>query len=172
MLLFKPSMYKKNIFEIDYDKLKSLGIRCLIFDLDNTIGLIDNKVCSNEVIKLINELKKDFLVLISSNNTKKRVVPYLRILGVDGYYLSFKPSTLILKKVSKRYNLKKNEMCLIGDQLVTDIMCANRFRIMSILTDPLSEKDMVFTSVNRIIERRIIRRYQKDGILMRGKYYG
>ena len=37
MALYKPTMYKKNIFDIDYKKLKENGIKCLVFDLDNTL---------------------------------------------------------------------------------------------------------------------------------------
>ena len=36
MAIFKPDIYKKNIFDIDYLKLKKDGIKCLVFDLDNT----------------------------------------------------------------------------------------------------------------------------------------
>ena len=32
MALYKPTMYKKNIFEIDYEQLKKKGIKCLVFD--------------------------------------------------------------------------------------------------------------------------------------------
>ena len=53
MSMFKPTMYRKNIFEINYKKLKELGITCLVFDLDNTLGLIDQKKCPRETIKLI-----------------------------------------------------------------------------------------------------------------------
>ena len=38
MALYKPTMYKKNIFDIDYEQLKKKGIKCLVFDLDNTLG--------------------------------------------------------------------------------------------------------------------------------------
>ena len=55
MALYKPTMYKKNIFDIDYKKLKENGIKCLVFDLDNTLGLIDQKKCPNETKKLIKE---------------------------------------------------------------------------------------------------------------------
>ena len=33
---FIPDMYQKSIYHIDYDKLKEDGIKCLLFDLDNT----------------------------------------------------------------------------------------------------------------------------------------
>ena len=33
---FTPDMYQKSIYHINYDKLKEDGIKCLLFDLDNT----------------------------------------------------------------------------------------------------------------------------------------
>lgn len=172
MNLFRPNMYKKNIFEIDYNKLKEQGITCLIFDLDNTLGLIEHGKCPLKTKKLLKELQKDFLILISSNNTKKRIAPYLKDLGIGGVAFSLKPSTKGLRKIKKHYNLNKKEMVMIGDQIVTDILSGNRYKIMTILVDPLGEKDLRITGLNRKIEARIIKYYKKRGMFERGKYYG
>ena len=48
--MFLPNMYQKNIYEIPYQKLKQRGIKCLVFDLDNTLRLLDEKVPNKEVI--------------------------------------------------------------------------------------------------------------------------
>lgn len=172
MNLFRPNMYKKNIFEIDYNKLKEQGIKCLVFDLDNTLGLIEHERCPLKTKKLLKELQKDFLILISSNNTKKRIAPYLKDLGIGGVAFSLKPSTKGLRKIKKHYNLNKKEMVMIGDQIVTDILSGNRYKIMTILVDPLGEKDLRITGLNRKIEARIIKYYKKRGMFERGKYYG
>lgn len=172
MNLFRPNMYKKNIFEIDYNKLKKQGITCLIFDLDNTLGLIEHEKCPLKTKKLLKELQKDFLILISSNNTKKRIAPYLKDLGIGGVAFSLKPSTKGLRKIKNHYNLNKKEMVMIGDQIVTDILSGNRYKIMTILVDPLGEKDLRITGLNRKIEARIIKYYKKRGMFERGKYYG
>ncbi len=172
MNLFRPNMYKKNIFEIDYNKLKEQGITCLIFDLDNTLGLIEHEKCPLKTKKLLKELQKDFLILISSNNTKKRIAPYLKDLGIGGVAFSLKPSTKGLRKIKNHYNLNKKEMVMIGDQIVTDILSGNRYKIMTILVDPLGEKDLRITGLNRKIEARIIKYYKKRGMFERGKYYG
>ena len=172
MTLFKPTIYNKDIFSINYDKLKEKGITCLVFDLDNTLGLIDNKKCPRKTKKLLKDLKKDFLILISSNNTKKRLKPYLKDLGVGGVAWSMKPSTRGLRKIKHNYHLKKNEMCMIGDQIVTDVLAGNRFRIMTVLVDPLGDADLKITGLNRKIEAKIIKKYTKAGIFERGKYYG
>lgn len=171
MGIFKPTIYKKNIFEIDYNKLKEKGITCLVFDLDNTLGLIDHKKCPRNTKKLIKSLQSDFLVLISSNNTKERLAPYLKELGIGGVHFSMKPSTRGLRKIKKDYNLKKKEMVMIGDQIVTDVLAGNRFKIMTILVDPLGNKDLKITGLNRKIEAKIVKRYEKRGWFERGKYY-
>ncbi len=171
MGMFKPTMYKKNIFEINYEKLKNMGITCLVFDLDNTLGLIENERCPLKTKKLLKKLQEDFLILISSNNTKKRLEPYLKDLGVGGVAFSFKPLTVSLSKIKKQYNLRKKEMAMIGDQIVTDILSGNRFHITTVLVDPLGEKDLKITGLNRKIEAKILKKYEKNGLLERGKYY-
>ncbi len=172
MNIFRPKIYKKSVFDIDYEKLKNKGITCLVFDLDNTLGLIDNKKCPLRTKKLIKELQKDFLVLISSNNTKKRIEPYLKELGIGGVHMSMKPLSYSLIKIKKNYGLKKKEMVIIGDQIVTDILAGNKFGILTVLVDPLGEKDLRITGLNRAVEAKIIKYFKKRGTFERGNYYG
>ena len=172
MGIFKPNIYKKNIFEIDYSKLKKEGIKCLVYDLDNTLGLISHKNCPDETKELLNKLREDFIVVISSNNTRSRLKPYLEELNIDGVSWSMKPSIRSLIVIKNKFKLKKKEMCIIGDQIVTDILAGNRYRIKTILVDPLGEKDLKITGLNRKIEAKIVKRYEKRGLFERGKYYG
>ena len=172
MNMFKPTIYQKSIFEINYAHLKEHGITCLVFDLDNTLGMMEHKHCPPNVKRFIADLKKDFLVLICSNNMRKRIEPYLQDLEIDGVCLSMKPTTIGLNRIMNQYHLKKDEMCLIGDQMVTDVLSGNRFDITTILVDPMGEKELKITSINRKIEKQIIKQYQKKGIFERGKYYG
>ena len=171
MGIFKPDMYKKTIFDISYSKLKEQGIRCLVFDLDNTLGLISHKSCPIETKKLLKKLKKDFIVVICSNNTKRRLKPYLDDLEIDGVAWSMKPSIKGLFSIKLKYHLKRKEMCIIGDQIVTDILAGNRFRVHTVLVDPLGKKDLKITGLNRKIEAIIVRHYEKKGIFKKGKYY-
>ena len=171
MALYKPKMYKKNIFEIDYDKLKKNGIKCLVFDLDNTLGLIDEKECPKEAKKLLKKLKKDFTIYISSNNTRKRILPYIEDLEIEGESFSLKPLPKGLIRIRKRCGFKKSEMAMIGDQMVTDILSGNLYGITTILVDPLGVKDLKITGLNRKIENFIVKNYSKKGIFKKGSYY-
>ena len=171
MALYKPTMYKKNIFDIDYDKLKKNGIKCLVFDLDNTLGLIDEKECPKEAKKLLKKLKKDFTIYISSNNTRKRILPYIEDLEIEGESFSLKPLPKGLMRIRKRCGFKRSEMAMIGDQMVTDILSGNLYGVMTILVDPLGVKDLKITGLNRKIENFIVKNYGKKGIFKKGSYY-
>ncbi len=172
MGLFRPNIYKRSIFDINYGLLKEKGIKCLIFDLDNTLGLISHKRCPEDTKQLIKKLQKDFIVIISSNNTRKRLKPYLEELEVDGTSWSMKPSIKCLVYIKTKYRLHKEEMCIIGDQIVTDVLAGNRFKIKTILVDPLGKKDLKITGLNRKLEDKIIKKYESKGLFKRGIYYG
>lgn len=171
MKKYIPSMYKKSIFDINYDKLKSIGIKCLIFDLDNTIALIDTKLIPEEVKTLFIKLKKDFNIVIISNNTKNRISMFCDPIDITFVSFALKPLTFGFRKIKNKFNYKKEQMCMIGDQLMTDILGANRYEIYTILVDPLGKKDLKVTSINRFFEKKILKKLTKTGELERGKYY-
>ena len=67
---FKPNKYYKDIYSINYNKLKEEGIKCLVFDLDNTLGLITNLKCPDEItVKQNIGLDKLTGILYISENT-------------------------------------------------------------------------------------------------------
>ena len=47
----------------------------------------------------------------------------------------------------------------VGDQIMTDVIGANRCKMFSILVEPISEKDIFITKIKRPIERMIINKY-------------
>ena len=167
-----PNMYKKSILDIDYDKLNDNGIKCLIFDLDNTIALIDENKIPNEVEQLFNKLSKKFTLVIISNNFKKRIIKFCEPFNAPFVSFAMKPLTFGFNKIKNKYTFEKKEMCMIGDQLMTDILGGNRFGIYTILVDPLGKKDLKITSLNRYLEKKKIKKLSKRNILERGKYYG
>ena len=171
MAFFKPDIYKKTIFDIDYEKLKEEGIKCLVFDLDNTLGLIDEKKCSKETKKLLNKLKKSFQVYISSNNVRSRIDAYIEDLGIEAEAFSLKPLPKGLIRIRKRSGVNKKEIAMIGDQIVTDICSGKLYGTKTILVDPLGVKDLKITGLNRKIEKMIVKRYERKDIFKKGRYY-
>ena len=167
MKLFIPDMYQKDIFTIPYQKLKEMGYQLLIFDLDNTIGSINEKNCNLETINFLNQLSKDFQVVIASNSHKKRVQSFCRNLKCKYYSLSLKPTLKVLRKIKKDYNIDYQKMVIIGDQVVTDILVGNRKSLLTILVDPILNYDLKITGFNRLVEKIL---NKKNGII-KGQYY-
>ena len=172
MAKYIPDIYQRTITDIDYGRLKELGIKCLIFDLDNTIALIDENSISTSTKKLFEKLRKDFVITIVSNNFEKRISSICNPINTPYVSFAMKPFGFGFKKIQRDFNLKKEEMCIIGDQLMTDILGGNRFGIYTVLVDPMAQKDLKVTSINRRIEREKIKKLTKMKILERGKYYG
>lgn len=168
-----PKIYKKNILDIDYKKLYKDGIRCIMIDLDNTLLEVHESIPKKEICYLIKKIKKDFKVIIISNNTsKKRLSKAAKELDVDYVKFALKPSSKAFRKVQKKYKFEKNEMCIIGDQIMTDVIGGNRYKITTILVDPLSKEELKVTGINRFFEGRILKKLAKKNILKRGEYYG
>ncbi len=166
MEIFKPRMYQKDLFSIDYNKLKEKGYKLLIFDLDNTLASPNDKKCPKKVREFLNKLKTNFTIVVSSNSRKKRVSKFLENTNLDYIYFSLKPTLRCIRKIKKKYKIDYKEMVIIGDQVMTDIITGNRKGLLTILVDPLSE-DLKITSLNRKIEKII----NKKNNLRRGKYY-
>lgn len=172
MDMFVPDIYQKSIFNIDYEKLKISGIKCLLFDLDNTIAPLNIKVPEKKLKDLFDRLKEmNFKVIIVSNSTKKRVKPFKEHLNVDSSHSSRKPLKKKYHKIMDLYNFKDIEIAAVGDQLLTDIFGANRMQFTSILVNPISNSDIFPTTINRYFERKIVKRLTKKGLFEIGKYY-
>ena len=168
---YLPDIYKKNIFDINYDKLKKKGIKCLIFDLDNTLALIDSVKVESNVKELITNLKKSFLVIIVSNSPKRRVSKFSEDLDIDSYPFALKPTIRTLKKIKSKYNLESKNIAIIGDQFITDMGYGYKGNITKIFVDPLAVKDLKITNINRYLEEKIMNKYSKNNLFKKGKYY-
>lgn len=169
---FIPDMYQKSIYHIDYDKLKEDGIKCLMFDLDNTCIPFKEKEPNKKLKDLFETLKDmEFKVILYSNATKKRLTPFKNGLGVDCSASSRKPNVKKLLRVIKLLGFELADVVLIGDQLYTDILCGNRVGIKTILVNPMSKDDLLFTKLFRFLEKGKFKKMEKMGILKKGKYY-
>lgn len=164
-----PDAYYKNIFEIDFKNIKKKGYKNIFLDVDNTIVPYTENLPDNKIKKLINELKKDFNVVIVSNSMSNRVLKIVDSLGVKGYYSSMKPLKKVYKKIDKEYN--KNECIFIGDQFMTDVLGAKRSGYKIILVDRINQYEPLVTKFWRFFEKRLLSVYKKKDKFVKNRYY-
>lgn len=168
---FLPDIYSESIFTIDYKKLKENNIKCLLFDVDNTITPAKEEKMCKETKKLFDKLKKDFKVILFSNNFPKRIQKFGDFYDVDIECLCVKPFSYKYKKILRKYKYNKNEIAAIGDQLLTDIQGGNKVGITTILIEPVSHIDETETWLNRRIETVIFKKFENKKLLIKGRYY-
>lgn len=170
---FIPDMYQKSIYHIDYDKLQEDGIKCILFDLDNTCVPYRDTVPNKRLIELFENLKDmDFKIIIFSNATKKRIAPFKKMLNVDCLAMAKKPRKNNFLKILKIFSYNLSDVVIIGDQLYRDILGGNRVGIKTILVNPMSKDDMFITRlIYRPLEKRKYAILEKKKLLIRGKYY-
>lgn len=166
-----PNMYQQSIYTINYDNLKKNKIKCLLFDLDNTCVGYHEKKPNKQLKELFQKLTKmGFKVIIFSNATSKRLAPF-SILNVILHPNSKKPFKKNFKKILNKYHYQKKEVCIIGDQLFTDILGGNRTGINTCLVDPITKEDFIFTKILRATEHFIFKQLAKKNHLKKGVYY-
>lgn len=168
---YVPDMYVQSIYKINYNLLKDNGIKCLIFDLNNTLVPPLKKDIDEDLIDLFNKLKVDFKVVIVSNSSKKRVQIFKDALDVDAAALAFKPGNRKIIKLIDLYKFKTTELAIIGDMITTDIFCGNRTNIYSILVNGVSTKGSFFDKILSINENKKRKKLEKMKLLIRGNYY-
>lgn len=169
---YVPKMYKKTIYDVNYDLLKENGIKCLIYDLDNTLLKVDKSIPKKDICDLIKKLKRDFnIYIISNNSSKKRIGSVADRLGIEYVSFALKPFSKGFSKVRKLHNYKKTEMCIIGDQIMTDILGGNRYGIYTVLLEPLSKEELKVTLFNRFLEKKALKGLSSKGLFKKGEYY-
>ena len=164
---FVPFAHAKSLYEIDPDFFKSNGVTTLFVDLDNTLDSYKLHSPSDNAKALIKKLKEAGLdVVIISNNRHKRVLPYASELGIDFMSSTGKPFPRKINKYVAEKGLNKENIMVIGDQLMTDTLAGNRAKIRVILTEKIVKEDQPTTHFNRIFDTPIRKRLRKKGLLI------
>lgn len=167
-----PDIYQKSIYKINYDLLKERGIKCLLFDLDNTLVPYNSDVITKKIISFMGNLREmGFKLIIFTNRSRKRAENFKSVLHVDCCANAKKPLKSNFIKVIEHYDFKICEVAIIGDQLHTDILGGNKVGITTILVNPISIHDHFATRLLRIRENMIYKKMKRKGIFTKEKYY-
>lgn len=159
MILY-PKLYLKSVTQITMEFLKHNNIKGLILDVDNTIIDIDRNM-DKKVKDWAWDLKKQGIKLCIVSNTNKhdKVKEAAEKLDIPYFYFAKKPCKKGFIKAKELMNLDVKNIAAVGDQIMTDVIGANRCKIFSILVEPISKKDIFITRIKRPIEKFVINRY-------------
>lgn len=144
-MLFKITAAFRKASDITPQKLKELGIRGLILDLDNTLTTHDNPVPADGILEWLDCMKKNNIrLMIVSNNHPPRVKPFADMLGLDFVSEGRKPLTKGFREASQKMNLPKKQLAAVGDQIYTDVLGANLYGIKMLYVQPIEHEKTNF----------------------------
>lgn len=157
-----PKFYCKKVTDITIEYLKENNIEALILDVDNTLLDFDLNIVEGleewyEKIKS-NNIK---CVILSNSNKINKVKMVADKLGVTYICFATKPLKRGFKKAQKELNIPNKNIAVVGDQIFTDVIGANRCKMFSILVEPIDKKDIWITRFKRPIEELIVKKYLK-----------
>ena len=159
-MIIYPKGYFNKITDITYEYLEFNNINGLILDVDNTlIDYYEN--LSEETIEWVNLLKdKGIKMCILSNSNKlDKVKRVAEKLDIEYIHFGMKPFKRGFTRAVDILKIEEKNIAVIGDQIFTDVLGANRMKMYSILVDPIKEKDIFITVLKRPVENYIKKMY-------------
>lgn len=147
LMVFVPDVYQKNIYRIDYGKLKENGIKLISFDIDDTIGdvlihhikagLPGTKVTmSKDAQELFARLKSmGFIVTLLTNAKAEIAVDTCDSLLADGYIArAKKPDTKNFEAMMERFGITDpKQVAHVGNSIAQDVRGGNQAGVTTCL---------------------------------------
>lgn len=166
---FIPSEFVKSVFQITPEQLKEQGIKGIITDLDNTLVEWDRPDATPQLVEWFARMQQAGIqVTIVSNNNELRVKSFADPMQIPFIYKARKPFRKAFLTALRLMGLKREEVVVIGDQLLTDVLGGNRLKLHTILVIPVAKSDGFVTRFNRLVERRIFSYLKNKGHIMWG----
>ncbi|MGN7409787.1 MULTISPECIES: YqeG family HAD IIIA-type phosphatase [unclassified Sporosarcina] len=163
---FLPDQYVKDVYQLSPTDFINRGIKGIITDLDNTLVAWDRPDATPEIATWIKEMQDAGLqVTILSNNNELRVKAFSEPIKTPFIFSARKPLSKAFRKALDQMGLQKEEVVMIGDQVMTDILGGNRFGLQTILVVPVASSDGFMTKFNRQLERRILKTLKRKGMI-------
>lgn len=158
-MFLKPDYNLKNVYEINFEELKSKGIKCLMFDLDSTVMVSKSGRFTKETLDWFNTFLNDFEVAIISNNKNEQYIEKASQIApckVVGW--ANKPNPRIMGEYLQSIKVNPQNAVMIGDRPLTDILAGKLLGCKTILVGSINPSENLPTRFVRALERSTIRK--------------
>lgn len=148
--------------DVTAEFLLSIGVKGVLLDVDNTLEPYEHSLPGDHVICWLKELNAAGIrTAIVSNNGWERINLFNKDIGMPAYAKAGKPFKKKLVMAMNDIGSNRENTIFMGDQVLTDVCAAHNAGIRAILVPPINDKKDPFTKFKRILERPILRKYEK-----------
>lgn len=152
---FVPARAEASLLAVDLDQLWEEGKRLILMDVDHTIVHWRAEHFPEGVEDWVKRAKaKGFdLCILSNTRNPERLARLAAKLQVETVRDKFKPSPAMFRLAMIKFKRKPEECIMIGDQIFTDVLGANRCGIDAIWVQKFEGKEFAGTKISRLGER-------------------
>ena len=159
--LLIPDRICPQVRDVPFEEFFARGARAVVFDIDNTLVSYDTPRADAELAAFLRALADRVPVAFLSNNDEERVALFNADFGFVAVSQAGKPGKKALLSVAARLNVSPDHILFVGDQLLTDVLCARRAGALAAVTVRPPPKSTVKTLPASPIcgERRMAKRF-------------
>ncbi len=154
---FCPISALEDLWAVPLEGLRARGKKLILLDVDNTLVAWRSEDVQLEVFEWVRQAREVGFELCILSNTRhpERLARLSEKLGIPTERGRFKPSRAMYLAALRRFGVQASEAVMIGDQIFTDVLGANRSGVEAIWVRQLSHREFHGTKVSRFFERRL-----------------
>ncbi len=166
-MLLCPHHFCDSVTDVDPEWLKSLGMKAVLLDLDNTLVGWQRHDVPKLVLRWLEGLKQAGLRLYLVSNTRygHRLELLSERLGIPFVRRAWKPRRRGFLAALQALEVSPNETVMIGDQMFTDVFGGNRLGLYTIMVRPMARREFVGTKISRAFERLLLAWFRRRGCI-------
>lgn len=175
---FSPARAAERLEEIEPSDLIGVGKKLVLLDVDNTLLPWHGIEVPEEVLDWLARGRAAGLrfCLVSNTRRVERLQALAESMQVDWVRARNKPSRQMYRQALERHSVGPEAAVMIGDQILTDVLGANRAGIDAIWVRPITGKEFVGTKlvsrwVERVVRLFLYRHMHTDQRPLRQQFY-
>ncbi len=153
-----PNFYCEQVTDIDIAKLKKIGITTLALDLDSTLTHHGKHDIDPNTVTFLRKSGMDIVIATNRlGGIDQSIIDALQpIYAQHATAQMRKPAPIYFTTISQQTNTPMNQICMVGDRLLTDIAGANKagmctIWVKNIGNDPWYTKLFAIRPLERLI---------------------
>lgn len=166
--LHLPDFSADSVLDIDFAKLKSLGVKHVLFDLDLTIRRTRAKEIEADIIAYLVGLHEEGIIgslNLATNNMRSSLDQFSKPLGARVFQPFYRKGTIVRKpniryfeRILQELDADPSEVVMIGDKAIFDVAGGNKAGMYTVLVKPQG-KDLLHDKLLfiRFREKRLLK---------------
>jgi uncharacterized protein len=156
--LLLPARYCNTVTEVTVEDLRTLGIKAVLLDLDNTLVAWQRSEVPADVFTWLADMRDADMGLYLISNTRfgHRLRSLSERLGIPFVRRAWKPRKRGFVEAMSRLGVDPSHTAMIGDQMFTDVLGGNRLGLYTVMVKPIAKREFIGTRVSRMLERIVL----------------